>query len=132
MLTTYVIAYKYFQKNEPVGLRLFWTYVRCSVWFACRSLRSPRDNRHCSGRGLSARHCVLVLGQYRSYFEEHWGAVSCGTYCFIFAVGRIDVFLSYFSTIATDDAVKGRLENDQMKVILAITGPLEKATYGTR
>jgi len=77
-------------------------------------------------------HCVLVLGQYRSYFEEHWGAVSCGTYCFIFAVGRIDVFLSYFSTIATDDAVKGRLENDQMKVILAITGPLEKATYGTR
>jgi hypothetical protein len=71
---------------------------------------------------------ILVFRRYTAYFEKHWGEVSFNTYIYIFTVGWIDVFLSYFFTIATDDEESGRLENDRLKVILTITGPLEKAT----
>ena len=40
----------------------------------------------------------------------------------------MDIFLSYFFPIATDDDIKGRLEQSRIKVVLAVTGPLEKAT----
>ena len=166
MLTTYVIAYKYFHLNNQVELVLSFSILiglaslssgislayTCEEKLKMKIMVSIFFGLLCVARfgvhvvlfidlGMNAAaaiscfvlvRCYLVFGRYKAYFEEHWGAVSPGICGFIFAVGWIDIFLSYFFTIATDDNVKGRLENDQMRVILAITGPLEKATVNDK
>ena len=76
--------------------------------------------------GFLCIRLLVVTLRYKAFFEENIGDVH---YAFIFTVGWIDVFLTYFFTIGTDDNVQGRNDrNDRMSAILAMTGPLEKAT----
>jgi len=73
---------------------------------------------------------VSVSQRYRSWFlRQYPGAVSWSVYqYFIVPVGSIDVALTYFFPVETDDEVKGRLDHSQYNLILAVTGPLQKAT----
>lgn len=73
--------------------------------------------------------CVLVFRRYYAFFVRHIREPERGDYVFILTTGWFDVFLTYFFPIGTDDDTTGRFDaNDRYAVILAITGPLQKAT----
>ena len=71
----------------------------------------------------------LVFNRYFEFFELNLGGLQDDSYYFIFSVGWFDVFLTYFFPIGTNDMTRGRFDtNNKLAVILAITGPLQKAT----
>lgn len=72
---------------------------------------------------------VLVFKRYHDFFEKNIRTPNSDDYYFILTMGSFDVFLTYFFPIGTDDDSRGRFDaNDRNAVILAITGPLQKAT----
>ena len=110
-------------------IRVGFTYVRYREYFMKHLLHKTNHPVTVRQDGedslfLLCNDFFLACGLTSSDTAEYTSDAAI----FTFTVGLVDAFLTYFFPIGTDPKEQGRLENDRMKVVLAISGPLEKAT----
>merc|ERR1711907_626065 len=75
-----------------------------------------------------ALRCQVTYRRHKRFFVKNFRSYNARTKCFTFTAGQIDSFLQYFFVLSTDpDVGEGRLENSRIRIMLAISGPLEKA-----